>query len=97
MPIMPGAEPWSSDGNEVGDPGPPRLHGLPRVHAPWAEALAEQGWTVRVPLLPGHGTTWQDMNLTTWEDWYAEAERHFRELQSRVRRCSSWACRWAAR
>ena len=42
-----------------------------------------QGWTVRVPRLPGHGTTWQEMNLTTWEDWYGEAERNLRELTER--------------
>jgi carboxylesterase len=50
---------------------------------PWAEALAGEGWTVRLPLLPGHGTTWQDMNLTTWEDWYAEVDKALRDLQSR--------------
>jgi carboxylesterase len=25
--------------------------------------------------LPGHGTHWQDLQSTTWEDWYAEAEK----------------------
>jgi carboxylesterase len=50
---------------------------------PWGMALAEQGWTVRVPRLPGHGTTWQEANLTTWEDWYGEAERNFQELRAR--------------
>jgi carboxylesterase len=50
---------------------------------PWGRDLAEEGWTVRVPRLPGHGTKWQDANLTTWHDWYAEAERNLLELQSR--------------
>jgi len=49
---------------------------------PWGKALSEHGWTIRVPRLPGHGSRWQDMNLTTWEDWYAEAERNLRELQA---------------
>ena len=53
---------------------------------PWGEALAEQGWSVRVPRLPGHGTRWQDMNITTWEDWYSEAERNLRELSERCGR-----------
>lgn len=83
MPIVPGAEPWSSDGNEVGILVLHGFTGSPKSMRPWAEALAGEGWTVRLPLLPGHGTTWQDMNLTTWEDWYAEAEKSLRDLQSR--------------
>jgi carboxylesterase len=47
---------------------------MPGSLRPWAEALAAAGHTVRVPLLPGHGTTWQDANLSTWEQWYAELE-----------------------
>jgi len=50
---------------------------------PWGEFLASHGYTVRVPRLPGHGTRWQDMNITTWQDWYAEADRSFRELAAR--------------
>jgi carboxylesterase len=47
---------------------------------PWAEYLAERGLTVSLPLLPGHGTRWQDMQLTGWKDWYAEVDRALREL-----------------
>ena len=60
-------------------------HGFPDLWCSWREqmaALAAAGWTVRVPRLPGHGTRWQDMNITTWEDWYAEADRTIRELMS---------------
>ena len=32
---------------------------------------------MEVPRLPGHGTTWQDMNKTAWSDWYGEAARVF--------------------
>ena len=53
---------------------------------PWGEALAARGWTVRVPRLPGHGTRWQDMNITTWQDWYSEADRTLRELSARCER-----------
>ena len=38
---------------------------------PWAEHLAAEGFSVELPRLPGHGTTWQDMTVTRWEDWYA--------------------------
>ena len=47
---------------------------------PWAQHLAEQGYAVEVPLLPGHGTTWQEMNRTRWDDWYAEVTRAFDKL-----------------
>jgi carboxylesterase len=53
---------------------------------PWGERMAAEGHTVRVPRLPGHGTRWQDMNLTRWEDWYAEADRTFLELQKSCER-----------
>jgi carboxylesterase len=83
MPLMPGAEPWSSDGDGVGVLVLHGFTGSPKSVKPWGQALGEQGWTVRVPRLPGHGTRWQDMNITTWEDWYAEADRNLRELRSR--------------
>ena len=51
---------------------------------PWAEHLAAQGYAVSVPRLPGHGTTWQEMNKTTWADWYGELERAFEALANQV-------------
>jgi carboxylesterase len=59
---------------------------MPGSMRPWGEALAAAGLTVRVPRLPGHGTTWQDANKTTWQDWYAELERAFDEVRSRCDR-----------
>ena len=87
MPLAPGAQPWSFD------PQGPEAHigvllihgftGSPASMTPWGKALSAHGWTIRVPRLPGHGSRWQDMNLTTWEDWYAEVERNLRELQAK--------------
>ncbi|MDO9378872.1 MAG: alpha/beta fold hydrolase [Nocardioidaceae bacterium] len=60
------------------------LHGFtgaPASMVPWGRALNQQGLTVRVPCLPGHGTTWQAMNRTTWHDWYAEADAALTELR----------------
>jgi carboxylesterase len=48
---------------------------------PWGEYLAARGYAVSMPRLPGHGTTWQDLNKTTWADWYAEVQRAFDELR----------------
>jgi carboxylesterase len=56
--------------------------GSPASLVPWARHLAEQGLGVAVPRLPGHGTTWQDLNGTRWADWYGEAERAFEKLRA---------------
>jgi carboxylesterase len=56
--------------------------GSPASMKPWAQALVEQGYAVEVPLLPGHGTRWQDLNGVAWTDWYAEAEAAFDRLHA---------------
>ncbi len=58
--------------------------GSPASLRPWAEYLAEAGLTVSVPRLPGHGTTWQEMSRTRWEDWYAEVDRAYEGLAARA-------------
>jgi len=86
MTIMSGAEPISIDG---GDVGVVLCHGYPSTPQSmrgWAEYLGAAGYTVRVPLLPGMGTHWKDLNATTWQDWYGELERTHDEL---VQRCST--------
>jgi carboxylesterase len=50
---------------------------------PWAEHLAAAGYTVRLPLLPGHGTRWQDANRSTWQQWYAAVETAYDEVAAR--------------
>lgn len=47
---------------------------------PWAEHLAGHGYHVVVPRLPGHGTTWREMNITTWSDWYDAVEQEYYRL-----------------
>lgn len=54
--------------------------GQPASITPWGEALAEHGYAVEVPRLPGHGTTWQELNTLAWADWYAEVTRVFEKL-----------------
>jgi carboxylesterase len=56
--------------------------GSPGSLRPWAEFLAKAGLSVWLPRLPGHGTTWQEMAHTRWEDWYAEVDRAFDELRA---------------
>lgn len=80
MPVLPGAEPFAHDGSDVGVLLIHGFSGNPHSLRPWGEHLAEAGYTVRVPRLPGHGTTWQEMNRTRWEDWYGEVVRAFDKL-----------------
>jgi carboxylesterase len=86
LPILQGAEPFSADGDsDLGRVGILISHGFtgtPASVAGWAKHLAAAGYSVRVPLLPGHGTSWQDMNTTGWPDWYGELERAYASLSA---------------
>jgi carboxylesterase len=81
--VLPGAEPFTSDAGPTGVLLCHGFTGSPRTLRPWAEYLTEAGLSVSLPRLPGHGTTWQDLNRTGWTDWYAEVERAFDELAAR--------------
>jgi len=81
MPIMPGAEAYAHDGGPTGVLLCHGFTGSPQSLRPWAEYLARAGLTISLPRLPGHGTTWQEMARTRWEDWFAEVDRAFDELQ----------------
>lgn len=59
--------------------------GSPQSLRPWADHLAAAGYTVRLPLLPGHGTRWQDANRTGFADWLGAATASLVELGSRCR------------
>ncbi|MFR9676713.1 alpha/beta hydrolase [Streptomyces sp. TR06-5] len=83
MPILPGAEPMFHDGSQTGVLMCHGFTGSPQSLRPWARYLAERGLTVSLPLLPGHGTSWQDLQVTGWEDWYATLERELRSLRDR--------------
>jgi carboxylesterase len=52
---------------------PPELRRL-------GEALAEGGLRCRAPVLPGHGTTPEDLERTTWQDWAECVATEFDEL-----------------
>jgi carboxylesterase len=78
--ILTGAEPFDHDGSDVGVLLCHGFTGTPQSLRPWGQHLADRGYTVRVPLLPGHGTTWQEMNHTRWADWYSCVDTAFRNL-----------------
>ncbi|AGS69049.1 alpha/beta hydrolase [Streptomyces collinus] len=86
MPVLPGAEPYRHEGGEVGVLLCHGFTGSPQSLRPWAEHHAAHGLTVSVPLLPGHGTRWEDMQVTGWQDWYAEVNRELRLMSERCSR-----------
>ncbi|MHB8681684.1 MAG: alpha/beta hydrolase [Acidimicrobiales bacterium] len=84
--VIPGAEPFSRQG---GPAGVLVLHGFtgnPQSMRPLAEALAAEGFTVELPLLPGHGTVVEDMIPTRWADWSSAAEAAYQGLAGRCER-----------
>ncbi|MFE6776152.1 alpha/beta hydrolase [Streptomyces sp. NPDC057702] len=86
MPLSPGAEPFHHTGNDVGVLVCHGFTGSPQSVRPWADSLAARGYTVSLPLLPGHGTRWQDLAVTGWQDWYAEVDRELGRLTERCER-----------
>ncbi|ABD12446.1 esterase/lipase [Frankia casuarinae] len=80
--VLPGAEPFEFEGGSVGVLLVHGFTGSPGSMRPWGEYLSAVGLTVSCPLLPGHGTRWQDMVPTTWPDWYATAETAFLRLRT---------------
>ncbi|MBG0829369.1 alpha/beta fold hydrolase [Planomonospora sp. ID67723] len=83
MPVMPGAEPYHHAGGRIGVLLCHGFTGSPQSLRPWGEYLAGAGLTVALPRLPGHGTTWQEMSHTRWEDWYAELDKELADLRGR--------------
>lgn len=50
------------------------------------EQLARAGLTVHAPLLPGHGTSLDDLDRTTWRDWTAAVARAVADVRARCGR-----------
>ncbi|MBT3149752.1 alpha/beta fold hydrolase [Streptomyces sp. CHD11] len=86
MSVLPGAEPYRHEGGETAVLLCHGFTGSPQSLRPWAEHLAARGLTVSLPLLPGHGTRWQDLGVTGWQDWYAQVDRELRLLRERSER-----------
>ena len=85
--ILPGCEPFSHEA--TGAAGVLVLHGFtgnPSSLRAQALALAEAGFHVEQPRLPGHGTTIDDMLTTSWSDWYGAASTAFDSLAGRAER-----------
>jgi carboxylesterase len=87
--LAPHAEPFYADGTpdasgrRVGVLLSHGFTGSPASVVPWGKHLAGLGYAVAVPLLPGHGTTWQEMTETRYDDYYAAIESEFEALKAR--------------
>lgn len=59
------------------------IHGFtggPASMRGWAQAFADAGYTVDLPVLPGHVTSWQDLAKTPYTDIVSAVERAFEAL-----------------
>ena len=54
--------------------------GSPRSMRPVGEYLAARDIAVTAPLLPGHGTRWEDLNAVTVKDWVITVEEAFHKM-----------------
>jgi carboxylesterase len=81
--LLAGAEPFEHAGGPVGVLLCHGFTGSPQTLRSWADYLAGQGLSVSLPRLPGHGTTWQDMARTGWQDWFGAVDAAFGALAAR--------------
>lgn len=84
--MVPGAEPF---GANAGPEGILLIHGFtgsPASLRPFAAWFAARGLSVRLPRLPGHGTSPEDLAARAFPEWVAEVERALDELRSRCDR-----------
>lgn len=89
MTLIANSESIYLSGPSGGKTGVLLLHGFtgsPASILPWARGIHEAGYTVSVPRLAGHGTQWQDLNRSTWEDWYDSAQAALTTLQATCER-----------
>ena len=62
------------------------VHGTgdtPQSLAPLAESLAERGYSVSAPLLPGHGRSLAALSRASADDWHQTARDAYRALRDR--------------
>jgi carboxylesterase len=78
-------DPFDYPGNSVGVLLIHGFTGSPSEVRPMGQYLAGQGYTVVGPLMPGHGTAWQDMARRKWQEWADAVERAYLGLEGRCR------------
>ncbi len=86
--VLPGAEPFYLKGS---DTGVMLIHGGGGGTTADMRELGqflhkEAGYTILAPLLPGYGTTKEDLAGTTYEDWINSVKQNFLELKSEMKK-----------
>ncbi len=57
-----------------------------------SQKLNSEGFSVCVPLLPGHGTKSSDLENIIWEDWYNCVEKKYLELKKKHKKVYVGGC-----
>jgi carboxylesterase len=90
FPVLPGAEPWSSNGSgaraRIGFLLVHGFTGSPASLRPLSALLAARGFSIELVRLPGHGTHFRDMMHTRYDDWRGEVRRGLDALAARTER-----------
>lgn len=50
-----------------------------------ADRFADLGYTIQAPLLPGHGTTLDDLDRCRWQDWADAVETAYSQIRGKVK------------
>lgn len=82
-PIVKGAEPFFFEGNHVGVLVSHGFTGTTQSIRAMGEAFAKEGYTVYGPRLKGHGTHYEDLEQSTYQDWIDSLEEGYQKLKDR--------------
>jgi carboxylesterase len=80
--VHPDAQPYAGGSGPAGVLLCHGFSGSTKAMLGWARHLEAAGFQVLLPLLPGHGTHWRDLNQTTWMDWYSCVDEAFMTLRA---------------
>ena len=80
IPRTPFSSPFTGTGARTGVLISHGFTGSPWAVREWAASLADAGFAVRAPLLPGHGTSWQELARIHWRDWHAALDAAYLDL-----------------
>jgi carboxylesterase len=81
FPVIKGAEKFYFKGSEIGILILHGFMGTPQSVRYIGERLAQYGYSVMAPRLPGHGTYYSDLEKYSHEDWFESLESAFLELK----------------
>jgi carboxylesterase len=84
--IIPGCEPLFLEG---GSTACLLLHGF--TNSPYemqllGKFLNRKGYTVSIPLIPGHGTSPRDLKRRKWTEWYEKSKSELFELRKKYKK-----------